>query len=134
MVSLDFQEAALQAWRMAQNNPDPAVRYAVQNVPIYTLAAPSRRQAIDGGCPNCTYLGLWADQPGPDYPVPPGGYPASNHGYIWLFEEGIRNCSDAELDSQTHAVLIHEIDHALQRDHILDAMRTAAYAWARPSP
>ena len=137
MVSPEFQEAVLQAWNRAQHNPDPAVRFAAQNVPIYVTNKVTPAQARDAGCPDCTILGLWAAHAYADYPPAEGGYPASNHGLIWLYEDGIRSCA-GNLEETTHSVLIHEIDHALQRDHILEAMRkqqpAEAYAWARPRP
>lgn len=89
---------------------DSAIAYAIQNVPIYAQRQPTPEQRRAGGCPNCTYLGLWANY----WP----GYPQTEHGLIWLFEDGIRRMR-TDLYDQVAATLIHEIEHALQRDHIL---------------
>jgi len=126
-VTPDFLGAVQTAMYRASNHPDPAVRYAANNVPIYPFPKADRSQANAAGCPNCTYLGLWADHW--------SGYPTKRHGLIWLFEDGIRR-DGADLDACVYNVLMHEIDHALQRDHILEAMRdqrVAAYmVQARP--
>jgi len=118
------------------DSADDAVAYMAQFIPIYTQYRPTPEQAKAGGCVNCTYLGLWADR----WP----GYPSYEHGIIWLFEEGIRSRS-GDVQAQVFSTLIHEMDHALQRDHVLDALerkrsaglwlprRMAAMA-VRPSP
>lgn len=94
-------------------HPDEAMRYMLANIPIYAQWAPTDEQRRAGGCRTCTYLGLWASQ----WP----GYPATKHGTIWLFEQGIR-AQGGDLYDQTAYVLAHEMDHALQRDHILESI------------
>lgn len=123
-----------------------------EQVPIYLLPKVDPRQAAAGGCPHCEYLGLWADY----WP----GYPPTKHGSIFLYEEGIMRLvergrlastvsppfsereylADFILDvANTHGplvgnicdVLVHELSHALQRDHVLDAME--AIAQGRPA-
>lgn len=119
--SSEFKSAVASALGQARRSPDEAVRYMVDFVPVYAGFTPTREQAAAGGCPGCTYLGLWVDR-WPDYPSAP-------HGLIFLFEEGIRKTS-RDLHGQTYATLIHEMDHALQRDHVLKGLQAAkARGW-----
>lgn len=110
---------------------DDAIRYMAETIPTYAQFAASPDQARAGGCPNCVYLGLWADR----WPA----YPDSRHGMIWLFDQGIRSVG-GDLRAQVYQTLLHEYGHALQRDHVLDEMerrrnihRAAAMAY-RPLP
>jgi hypothetical protein len=113
-VSEDFRLAVAHALQQASRFPDDAVQYMSYKVPVYMAPGPTQQQAVAGGCPNCTYLGLWAAS----WP----GLPTAPHGMIWLFEDGIRKMG-GNLHEQVNAVLLHEYDHALQRDHVLDAMK-----------
>ena len=125
--SEEFKRAVGSALGLARVSPDEAVRYMVDFVPVYVQAAPTYEQAAAGGCPTCTYLGLWVDR----WP----GYPTAPHGSIFLFEDGIRKYSP-DVYKQAYATLIHEMDHALQRDHVLQGLQRAkAAGWgvqARP--
>jgi len=112
-ISEDFITAVGAALAYARVSPDEAVRYMVDNVPIFGQFAPDPIQAMAGGCSTCIYLGLWADRW--------EGKPSVPHGMIWLFESGIRKIGGS-LETQTRATLLHEMDHALQRDHVLEAM------------
>lgn len=112
-VSEEFKQACEAARIAALGADDDAVRYMAEVIPIYAQARPTREQAMAGGCATCTYLGLWADR----WP----GYPNSAHGHIWLFDQGIRAIG-GNLHRQVYSTLLHEFDHALQRDHVLDAM------------
>lgn len=114
-VSPEFHGAAVTALARARNNPDLAVAYAAHVVPVYVDAAPDPAMAAAGGCPDCTYLGLWASS----WP----GYPPAGHGIIWLFETGIRKYASASLEDKVHFALVHELGHALQRDHVIAEMR-----------
>ncbi len=115
----EFQNAVKAAIDSASRWPDDAVQYMSHHVPVYAMTVPTPEQAKAGGCANCTYLGLWASS----WP----GYPPAPHGTIWLFETGIRSIG-GDLRQNTLAVLLHEYDHALQRDHVLDAMAAAKAA------
>lgn len=112
-VSPEFMGAVQWALATAGQSPDEAVRYMVETVPVYAAPRPDIAQAQAGGCPNCVYLGLWAARW--------TGYQQSPHGIIWLFEEGIRRMG-GRLPQQTLGTLLHEFDHALQRDHVLEAL------------
>lgn len=114
-VSREFYAAAEAAIALARQDPDLAVAYAAHVVPVYVATGPEPDQASAGGCVSCTFLGLWASS----WP----GYPAVEHGVIWLFEDGIRSHTGASLTDEVHYVLLHELGHALQRDHVLDSMR-----------
>jgi len=123
-VSPQFVHAVEWAMTQARQSQDETVRFMVSYIPIYAQYRPTRAQAVAGGCPTCTYLGLWADA----WP----GYEPAKHGLIFLFEEGIRSMGGA-LREQVYATLIHEMDHALQRDHILHGvMEAKAAAMYRP--
>jgi hypothetical protein len=127
MVSQEFYRAVEDAIIVCRNWDDDAIAYAAYHVPVYVADRPTRAQARAGGCPACTYLGLWCDK----WP----GYPASPHGIIFLFEDGIASTAGMErttLTVKTTEVLHHELEHALQRDHVLDALerRRAMYAAA----
>jgi hypothetical protein len=111
-VFIDTLEGARQK---ALHSPDDAVRYMAEHIPIFAQWAPTPEQARAGGCERCVYLGLWADR----WP----GYANSLHGIIWVFESGIRG-QGGNLPEQAYRTLIHEMDHALQRDHVLDSMES----------
>lgn len=113
-VSSEFLEVVQVALSVARMSSDECVAFmAAGNVPVYAQRRPDLAQARAGGCVACTYLGLWADTwPGYDY---------SEHGIIWLFEQGIRK-QPGDLGQETLATLLHEMDHALQRDHVLEAL------------
>lgn len=76
----------------------------------------------DMNCRACTFLGLWASY----WP----GYERSPHGIIFLFEDGIRKeiakkrevGLNSTLQEEGLRVFLHEVDHALQRDHVLEAL------------
>lgn len=114
-VSPVFREAVANAIQQAARYPDDAVQYMSYKVPVYMQTVPTEQQAIAGGCKNCTYLGLWAAA----WP----GYPQAPHGMVWLFEDGIARMG-GDIFQQTMGVMLHEFDHALQRDHVLDAMKS----------
>jgi hypothetical protein len=125
-VTPAFLSMAMLALRdINSSHPDDAIRFAAGQVPVYTQRAPSLAQAHAGGCPPpCTYLGLWADEATAARLFPPGPWseePAP-HGIIWIFENGIRRVARGDVYQQVHTTLVHELGHALQRDHVLDAM------------
>lgn len=103
-------------WAMERHDDD-AIVYAVKRVPVYAQYTATEEQARAGGCPTCTYLGLWTDR----WP----GYGVWPHGIIWLFEDGNQQETareDSDLTAVATRVLHHELGHALQRDHVLDAL------------
>lgn len=113
-ASPEFKALAVKAWQQIRTEePDDAMRYMADNIPIHALASATPQQAEAGGCKDCKYLGLWADR----WP----GYPNSTHGTIWLFEDGIRALR-GPLEKNVYEVMKHEMGHALQRDHVLDEM------------
>lgn len=123
--SAEFIAVARRAVAMAAEAPDDSVRYMAGAIPVYAQKEPDQQQRASGGCAKCVYLGLWAK----DWP----GLPMSLHGHIWLFEQGIR-WMGGDLQKQTYDTLVHEMGHALERDHVLDQMerlkgRAAAQAY-----
>lgn len=118
--SPEFAQAVSESLYLAANSVrDDAIAYMASGaVPVYYGFAATAEQASAGGCPSCTYLGLWADN-WPGYEAVP--HP---HGIIWLFEDGIRKYGTGKtLTDKTLATLLHEYGHALQRDHVLDAVK-----------
>jgi len=117
--SQEFAATASYAWWLAANRePDDARQYAANHVPVFILAEADPRQKGASGCRQCRLLGLWARQW-------PGYHEDAPHGMIWLFEAGIReqaSRANKSLADMTYEVLIHELDHALERDHVLEAM------------
>ena len=151
-VSPQFEQAILNAIDLLRQVPDDAVNYLMGGIPntvsIYPLPAATPDQATAGGCPHCTYLGLWSDY----WP----GFQMGRHGAIWLFEDGISRMGEHQyrdlvdwkgrplgvgqtnvdqLTANVYEVLLHEAGHALQRDHVLDELEKikgqGAYAPAR---
>ncbi len=116
MVSENFKSAVRSAIDAAAQVPDDAIRYMAQTIPIYLDVAATPEQGAAAGCPQCQFLGLWADHW--------TGYPDEPHGTIWLFEQGITLLPGDPVNS-IYDVLVHEMGHALQRDHVLDAMEAA---------
>ncbi len=117
-VSPEFKDLVEDAIGYAQQSGDEAVAYAAAHVPIFMQIKPTHEQASAGGCRSCTYLGLWANA----WP----GYAPEEHGIIWVFEDGIRRIAERtgkDLFRQIYETVIHEIDHALQRDHVLEALQ-----------
>ena len=114
-VSPQFIQAVRAAIERAKSYPDEAVPYMVSVIPVWAAPYANQAMAEAGGCPNCTYLGLWAS----NWP----GYQASQHGIIFLFDNGISQMG-GDLVDNAYKVLLHEFDHALQRDHVLDALAT----------
>jgi hypothetical protein len=120
-----FKEAARSALLRAMDparTPDDAIRYMARHIPIYLEYEASPQQAAEAGCAQCPYLGMWT----PDWP----GYERSPHGTIVLFEKHMQHMH-GNLEDNAYEVLTHEMGHALQRDHVLDALerdRVAAYA------
>ena len=117
MVSDEFYQAVESAIVTCRDWDDDAIAYAAHHVPIYVAYRPTKAQARAGGCVTCTYLGLWCDR----WP----GYKASQHGIIFLFEEGIASTANMDLttlEAKTTAVLHHELEHAMQRDHVLETL------------
>lgn len=140
----EFKAAVIQALDIARTLPDDALVYMTypEHCGIYADDKATTEQAIAGGCENCSFLGLWADS----WP----GYTRTPHGVIWLYEDGIRqlkgNADDSlqarhpgrydivvdgygavrdkygPLTANILDVLTHEMAHALQRDHVLDAL------------
>ena len=128
-TSTEFDNAVRAAIDAAQNSPDEAVRFAIHYVPVYVQARPTHDMAVAGGCPSCTYLGLWA-QSWPGYTARDLGIQQENwHGVIFMFEEGIRR-QGVPLSIQAQQTLFHEIDHALQRDHVLEHLKVAKAQYA----
>jgi hypothetical protein len=157
-VSAEFKDAVAAAQSaILERVPDDAVRYMLTGwgkvsevVPIWLAEAASPAQLAETGCPHCAYLGLWA----PSWP----GYPSSPHGMVWLFERSIRGmrksmpadtaqlvylqpsllgikAAHGPLVGNVADVLVHELQHALQRDHVLDAMeRARAEGYATGGP
>lgn len=123
-VSAEFERAVKSAIAGVQESPDEAARFAMHYVPVFVQPEPTREQAIAGGCPTCTYLGLWTSN-WPGYTAADMGIPQDEwHGVIFLFERGIRSMNP-DLHAQTQATLVHEIDHALERDHVLEHLNRA---------
>ncbi len=126
-VSTEFFDAVQWATEQAAQSNDELVRFAIHFIPVYPQREPTPAQARAGGCSTCTYLGLWSDA----WP----GMPRTEHGTIWLFENGIRKYS-TDLYDQVLKTLLHEIDHAVQRNHVLESLNEAkakarAMAWPR---
>jgi hypothetical protein len=120
-LSAEFRTAVLAAVDRAKQAPDDSVRWMTAHIPVYIDARATPAQAAAGGCPHCTYLGLWAEH----WP----GYPPSPHGLVWLFEDGIRGQATQAwrtLSDVCFDVLVHEYGHALQRDHVLESLRGPA--------
>lgn len=113
----EFVQAALRARNILQNQDrDPQVQLAAYEVPVFLQTRPDLEQRQAGGCLNCTYLGLWTDH----WP----GYGKPDHGLVFLFEDGIKaRATQGNLETQTFETLRHEIDHALQRDHVLEKLQ-----------
>ena len=118
---------------IGNSHPDLSVRYVMKNVPIFPAIVPTPQQAKAAGCEKCTFLGLWANS----WP----GYPASKHGDIWVFEDGVVKQAKNKgipVQAQVEDTLIHEAQHALGRDHVLEAMHHAsplvAALYAQPIP
>lgn len=127
-ASPQFVEAVRAAVLRARTYPDDAIQYLSSEqygIPVYAQYKPNPEQARAGGCADCLYLGLWASFW--------NGYKQYPHGLIWLFEEGIRAQNNGVHD-EAYRVLLHEFQHALQRDHVLDAMmaKQASGMW-RPN-
>lgn len=123
-VSMEFLEAGRLAVVKSRQVRDDAVRYMTAAIPIYAQWDATAEMALAGGCPKCTYLGLWTER----WP----GYENSQHGLIILFERGIRFMG-RDLWAQTYDTLIHEFGHALQLDHVIDAMQRARGQYATAS-
>lgn len=132
-LSEHFKALARAAWERAMDptlTPDDAIRYMAQHIPLYLNVAATPDQAAAAGCPSCTYLGMWTD----NWP----GIPRDadhQHGSIWLFEAGILGMRGDPV-ANVYEVLVHEMGHALQRDHVLDAMeaeRRAGVAGYQPA-
>ena len=120
-ISPEFRNAVMSAIGKLKVSQDEAQRYMVEFVPVYALYGPSYDMKVAGGSIKNTYLGLWTDHW--------NGYPGSPHGLIFLFESGIRTVNPDVYD-QTYQTLVHEMDHALQRDHVLAGMHAAkARGW-----
>jgi hypothetical protein len=150
-ISSEFHNAILKAIDLLSQVPDDAIQYLVNGMPdtvtLYGDPTASPSQAAAGGCAHCTYLGLWADA----WP----GHKIGKHGAIWLFENGIRQMGQGQYDdlvawdgrplkgtaqapdqltSNTYEVLLHELGHALNRDHVLDEVeRLRAQGYSSPS-
>jgi len=122
-VSSEFEAKVRDALHMAQQHQDEAYRFMAVEVPVYAQMMPDQQQAVAGGCPSCTYLGLWADRW--------RGFPDQPHGTIWLFEDGIRK-QGGHLGEKVYATLLHEFEHALGRDHVLDAIKANKALGIRP--
>lgn len=102
---------------------DDAQVFMAQQIPVFLDSDATSDQAAAAGCVSCKYLGLWA----PEWP----GYAPTSHGTIWLFENGMR-MQYPDLVSGMVGVLQHEMDHALQRDHVLEALEQARMqGWTR---
>jgi len=123
LASSEFINAVQAAIQEAQGSDDECIDYCAQNVPTYVQYQPTPQQSRAGGCRYCTYLGLWTDH----WP----GYERAPHGLIFLFEDGIRKEIEKKtaqgiyttLQDECLRVFLHEVDHALQRDHVLEGMR-----------
>lgn len=124
MLTEEFKTAVRSAIDAANQAPDDAIRFMARTIPIYLDDKASPEQGAAAGCPKCSYLGLWADH----WP----GYPSEPHGMIWLFENSIRTMGP-DLVNHAYDVLVHEMSHALQRDHVLDAMEAEARGMVAPT-
>lgn len=119
------------SWQALQNSWDPqvtrddAIRWMAQRIPIYLEWEATPEQARAAGCPTCTYLGMWSDQ----WP----GMETSAHGAIWLFERGILSMRGDPVHN-AYDVLVHEMGHAVQRNHVLDAMEAERQGRAYLAP
>jgi len=123
-TSAEFDYAVQMAIADVQRNPDEAVRFAMAFVPVFVMKRPTPEMAQAGGCATCTYLGLWA-QHWPGYgPSELGIKPENWHGVIFMFEDGIRSMTN-NVNLQARQTLLHEIDHALERDHVLQHLQAA---------
>lgn len=124
MISEGFKQAVARAIAAANQAPDDAIRYMARTIPIYLDQEASVEQSTAAGCATCSYLGLWAN----GWP----GYPPEPHGTIWLFESGISGMG-GDIAENAYDVLVHEMSHALDRDHVLDAMEAEARGLAAPA-
>lgn len=110
----EFVAIVQQARLMAAAAPDDAIRYMAHAIPINVLPYIIPAMAAAGGNPGRPHRGLWTDQwPGLGKP---------EHGMIWIMEDGNRLSAGGDLLWTTYETLTHEMAHALQRDHVLDAM------------
>ena len=112
-VSQEFYQAVAQAIAMASQSDDQPIAYMAYAIPVYAQSEPTEAMKSAGGCAACTFLGLWTDGW--------AGFTAGDHGLIMLFERGIR-AQGGDLTQQTLRVLLHEFDHALSRDHVLERL------------
>ncbi|RJO60344.1 MAG: hypothetical protein C4542_09640 [Dehalococcoidia bacterium] len=113
MPSAAFIAAVRAALDRAKAHNDRAVVYMADAIPVFAQLDATPEQKKAGGNPNGLFFGLWARE----WP----GYPYSQHGLVWLFERGIRSLG-GDLVNNAFTVLLHEFDHALQRDHVLEAL------------
>lgn len=123
-TTYEFHEATRRALDAARTVDDACVQYVLQHVPVYIQPFPTPEQLRQSGARGKMLLGIWA----PRWP----GLETGPHGLIVLFEEGIRWSAENHgnaLNTETLAVLLHEIQHALQRDHILQAVEKEQEAW-----
>lgn len=119
--SPEFVTAVNQALMLAQQSTDEPIAFAAQVVPVYPQRVPDEAQLHAANAAGKILLGLWVDEW--------QGLPRAEHGIIFLFEEGIRYMP-GQMAHQVYLTLLHELDHALQRDHVLDdlnARKAAAY-------
>jgi len=128
----EFTTTIREARDLLMVDADEAVAFAARVVPVYAQRDVDPYQERVGGCRlpggrKCTYLGLWANGwADPEFPDAP-------HGRIFLFEEGIRTYGDrlgVDLFTQVYDTYLHEIGHALQRDHVLEALKAEQRAQA----
>ena len=114
----EFFSLACDALRKAGQLADhDAYDYMSRHIPVYAQWDADTAQKRAGGCPDCMYLGLWADKW--------DGVEVSTHGVIFCFEQGIRTEAERKgvpVEQQVKETILHEFGHALQFDHVLDAM------------
>ncbi len=125
----NFFFVAGEAMRRASEQPDDATRYMADNIPVYAVYDVTPEMNIAGQHPGAVYLGLWADPA----TARRWGYDTDKHGTIWLFEKGLRSIG-SDVAAATLKTLLHEMGHALQHDHVLDALEKAQARGLYTSP
>lgn len=120
--SPEFVRAVNTALDFARRSTDEAAAYAAHVVPVLAQRVPDEQQYKASRANGRMLLGLWVDR----WP----GIPSAPHGTVFIFEEGIR-AMGGDLVQESYKTIMHELDHALQRDHVLEALqaeRAAAHA------
>ena len=114
-ASEDFiHEVQIALNEVVGQHPDKAVRYAAEVVPVYVMPYPTSELEAAASCDFCHHLGRWipGSHDGVDAP----------HGTVYLFEKGITDEAEANRHDNTYGALVHELGHALNRDHVIEEM------------